>query len=146
MPKIFADIACERHVKDHWFTSVSYECNTFFSLDFHRRDKLPEQVIEGMNEHQGVNLFGFRYMPNLGKGGASLSQITLYPQEMRVKEAWTGKGEVRWTPLTPEQHPVQSNIIASLAGLPIKEYQSALMMKGAARLNVGDSKILSGED
>ncbi len=146
VPKIFADIACERHVKDHWFTSACYECNTFLSLDFHRGEKLPESVIAGMNEHPGVNLFGFRYLPNLGKGGASLSQITLYPQEMHVKEAWTGEGAAEWTVLTPEQHPQQSNIIASLAGLPIKGYLSALMIKGAARLNVGDSRILSGED
>ncbi|GAB1399135.1 hypothetical protein MASR1M66_05870 [Aminivibrio sp.] len=32
VPKIFADIACERHVKD--LVPSGYECNTFLSLTF----------------------------------------------------------------------------------------------------------------
>lgn len=146
VPKIFADIACERHVEDHWFTSASYESNTFFTIDFHRGAKLPESAVAQMNEHPGINLFCWRYLPNLGKGGPSLSQITLYPQEVHLREVWKGEGQVLWTPLTREQHPCQSHIIASLAGLPVKGYLSALMMNGRAQLNVADSRILSGED
>ena len=143
VPKIFADIACERHVGDHWFTSASYECNTFLSIDFHRKERFSESTVEEMNKNPMVNLFGWRLLPEIGKGGSSLSQLTLYPQEMYVKEAWAGEGEIRWTPLTQEQHPAQSRIITSLAGLPIKGYESAVMIKGSARLNVGDSRILS---
>ncbi|GAB1399136.1 hypothetical protein MASR1M66_05880 [Aminivibrio sp.] len=49
-----------------------------------------------------------------------MSQITLYPQEMR-QEAWTGRGAAEWTVLTPEQHPQQSNIIAFPRGASNKK-------------------------
>jgi len=142
VPKIFADIASERHVGDHWFTSASYESCTFLKLDFHKKDEVSKKDIEKINEHPKINLFGWRYLPNLGKGGSTLSHATLYPQEMTARQIWTGEGEIQWTQLAQEQHPLQWKIINTLAGLPIVKYTNAMMIKGSARLNVGDSKIL----
>ena len=142
VPKVFADIANERHVDDHWFTAASYESYTFLKIDFNKKDEVSPKDIEKLNEHPKVNLFGWRYMPNLGKGGATLSHATLYPQEMNVKQAWLGEGSLQWTKLTPEQHPLQSHIIKALADLPIVQYTNAMMVKCSASLNVGDSKIL----
>lgn len=142
VPKVFADIASERHVGDHWFTAASYESHTFLKIDFLKKNELSKQDIEEMNEHPKINLFGWRYLPNLGKGGATLSHATLYPQEMVAKQAWAGEGSVQWTQLTPEQHPLQSHIIKALAELPLVKYTKAMMIKCSAQLNVGDSKIL----
>ena len=142
VPKLFADIASERHFGDHWFTAASYESCTFLTIDFQKRGELSQKDIGKINEHPKVNLFGWRYMPNLGKGGATLSHATLYPQEMAAKQVWIGEGSVQWTQLTPAQHPSQSHIIKALAELPLVKYTDAMMMKCAARLNVGDSKIL----
>lgn len=142
VPKLFADIASERHVGDHWFTAASYESCTFLTIDFQKKGELSQKDIGKINEHPKVNLFGWRYMPNLGKGGATLSHATLYPQEMVAKQSWVGEGSVRWTQLTPEQHPSQSHIIKALAELPLVKYTDAMMIKSSARLNVGDSKIL----
>lgn len=142
MPKIFADIAFERHCGDHWFTGASYESHSFLKVDFVKKERLSERDVDKVNEHSKVNFFGWRYIPNLGKGGAALSHATLYPQEMTAKQVWTGDGRIEWTRLTPEQHPLQSNIIDTLAGLPIVKYTSAFMIKGSSRLDVGDSKIL----
>ena len=142
MPKIFADIASERHHGDHWFTMASYESSTFLKMDFTRKEALPEKDLEKMQEHSRINYFGWRHLPNLGKGGASLSHATLYPQEMTPSAAWRGEGSLQWTKLTPEQHPLQWRIIHSLASLPVLQYAGAVMVKGKARLNVGDSRIL----
>ncbi len=142
MPKIFADIASERHVGERWFTSASYESNTFLSLEVTRRGELDEEQIAGVNKNPKINFFGWRYLPNLGKGGATLSHATLYPQEMVVRRVWTGEGSLRWTPLPYEQHPLQCRIIGELAGLPVAQYLGAKMVKGTARLNVGDSRML----
>ena len=142
MPKIFADIASERRMDDRWFTSASYESNTFLSLEFLCQKKLGQKQIDEINKNPKINFFGWRYLPNLGKGGAALSHGTLYPQEMIVKEMWTGEGSLRWAPLSYEQHPLQARIIASLAGLPVLRYLGGQMVKGTARLNVGDSRVL----
>lgn len=142
VPKIFADIASERHVGSHWFTAASYESCTFLQIDMNIKNELSQEDIEKINKNPKINLFGWRYLPNLGKGGAALSQATLYPQEMNVKQAWTGEGSVRWTKLTAEQHPLQYVIIDALANLPVLKYTGALLSKGVAKLNVGDSRVL----
>ena len=142
VPKVFADIANERRVDNHWFTTASYESCTFLKIDFNQKDEVSSKDIEKLNEHPKVNLFGWRYLPNLGKGGATLSHATLYPQEMNLKQAWFGEGSLQWTKLTPEQHPMQSHIIKALADLPIVKYTNAMMLKCSDSLNVGDSKIL----
>jgi len=142
MPKIFADIPCERHYGDHWFTGASYECNSFLQIDFQKKAEIAEREIAEMNRNPKVNYFGWRYLPNLGKGGASLSHATLYPQESTVRQAWAGEGAIKWMELPPEKNPLQWRIIKTLAGLPVLKYTGAVMMKASARLNVGDSKIL----
>lgn len=142
VPKIFADIANERHVGDHWFTAASYESCTFIQIDINKKNELSPEDIKKINKNPKINLFGWRYLPNLGKGGAALSQATLYPQEMNIKQAWNGEGSVRWTKLTSEQHPLQYHIIEALANLPVLKYTKVLLSKGMAKLNVGDSRVL----
>ena len=133
---------CDNHAGERWFTSASYESNTFLSLEIERQRELEDEEIAAVNKDPKVNFFGWRYLPNLGKGGATLSHATLYPQEMVVRQVWTGEGSLRWTPLSYEQHPLQCRIIAALAGLPVVQYTGAKMLKGTSRLNVGDSRIL----
>lgn len=142
MPKIFADVAAERHYEDHWFTAASHECNTFLTLDFERKAELSAKDVAAMNEHSKINFFGWRYISNLGKGGASLSHATLYPQEAIMSRAWSGEGRINWPPFKPEMHLKQSWMIDILAKLPIVNYLPAMMMKSAMKLNVGDSRAL----
>ena len=142
MPKMYADIAVERHVGDHWFTSAGYECNTFLQVDFWKRGEVDEAAVARAREKPGINYFGWRHLPNLGKGGATLSHATLYPQDVFPKRVWHGEGKLTWHPLSSEQHLVQCGVIAALAGLPVVRYLDAGMSKSSAQLNVGDSRIL----
>ncbi|NLZ14346.1 MAG: acetoacetate decarboxylase family protein [Thermotogaceae bacterium] len=142
VPKVFADIANERHVEDHWFTFASYESCTFLGIDFYTKKGASPEDMRKMNEHSKINLFGWRYLPNLGKGGATVSQATLYPQEITIKQAWYGEGRVQWTMLTPERHPLQSHVIKSLSELPAVNYIDAMMFKCSGSLNGGYSKTL----
>lgn len=142
MPKLFADIACERRVEDRWFTAASYESRTFLTLEMTRTRALSESEVAAANSRSKMNYFGWRYLPNLGRGGASLSHATLYPQEARMVRAWSGEGNCTWTKLTAAEHPLQWPIIAALADLPVKSPFTAMMFKGSAQLNVGDSRAL----
>jgi acetoacetate decarboxylase len=142
VPKVFADIAQERHNGDHWFTSASYESCGFLKFDFWKKDKLSEADVAEANRNPRMNLFGWRHLPNLGKGGAALSHATLYPQEATILGGWTGEAALAWTELAPEQHPLQWRIVNTLAGLPVIRSTGAMMVKTTARLNVGDSRTL----
>ncbi len=142
MPKIYADIAVEKHVGDHWFTSASYECNTFLQMDFWNQGEADEATVVRARENPNVNNFAWRYLPNLGRGGATLSHATLYPQQMFPKRVWHGEGKLNWTQLTQEQHLLQCGIILAMSRLPVVKYLEATMVKATAQLNVGDSRIL----
>lgn len=142
MPKVFADVASERHVGDHWFTAAGYESCNFIKMHFWKKADLDETTIGLMNQNRLTNNFGWRYLPDLGRGGASLSHATLYPQETVIEEGASGEGRIDWTELTAEEHPLQAGAISSLANLPVSGYTAAVMLKGYARLNVGDSRIL----
>ena len=122
--------------------AASYEQFTFLSIDLQRGDEVSEENLTELNKNPKINLFGWRYLPNLGKGGATLSHATLYPQEMVLNKMWIGTGSVEWTGLSYEQHPLQTRIIRSLEALPIRRFTSASMAQGIVRLNVGDSRIL----
>ena len=139
---MFADISSERHLENHWFVAASYEQFTFLKIDLQRGDEVSEEDLSELNKDPKINLFGWRYLPNLGKGGATLSHATLYPQEMVLRKMWIGTGSVEWTGLSYEQHPLQTRIITSLEALPIRRVTSASMAKGIVKLNVGDSRIL----
>jgi len=143
VPKIFADIARERHVGEHWFTAASYESRTFLTIDFERKAQASQDTLEKLKEQSKINPFGWRYLANLGKGGAALSQATLYPQEVLIRQLWTGEGSVQWTKLLPHWHPGQYSIIQAFAELPIIRYNEAKMMVCSASLNVGDSRVLT---
>ncbi|EHM10374.1 acetoacetate decarboxylase [Thermanaerovibrio velox DSM 12556] len=142
VPKLFAQIASERHVGDHWFTSAAYESCQFCSLDFWGGERISDEDLAGMNREGRVNLFGWRYIPNLGGPGGALSQPTLYPQRVSFRSAQRGMGLVSWTKIGFERHPVQWRIIDALADMPVLGWRGALMTWGSAVLEVGSSRAL----
>ncbi|MCX7829056.1 MAG: acetoacetate decarboxylase family protein [Thermanaerothrix sp.] len=142
VPKLFAQIAPERHVGDHWFTSIAYESCQLCSLDFWGKEDVPPLDLKSMNGR--VNLFGWRYIPNLGGPGGALSHPTLYPQRVAFRCARRGAGRVSWTKVGFERHPVQWRIVEALADLPVLGWRDALMTRGAAVLEVGLSRALQG--
>jgi acetoacetate decarboxylase len=143
MPKIFADIASLRHSGDHWFSAAAYESNTFLRIGLSRGRELSEEELGLLNQNSRINFFGWRYIPELGKVGASLSHATLYPQEMKAVRAWEGEGNIEWVRFDLEMNMLQFRIISEMSRLPILKYVRAMMLKGSARLNVGDSGSLT---
>lgn len=89
-----------------------------------------------------MNTIGWRYIPKIGAPGAELSQFILYPQSIEVESAEMGKGILKWTELTPMQNPSQYYIVNSLASLPIKKVNLAVLMNGSAELHAMGAKII----
>jgi acetoacetate decarboxylase len=143
IPKIYADIE-ELHIqKPYYATNMSYEGNTFLNLNFEAIGVITGNDLEAVKSQFSVmNTIGWRYIPKVGAPGAELSQFILYPQGMEVKTAQMGKGNLKWTEMTPMQAPMQSHIINNLASLPIKKLNMAVLTEGTANLRAMGAKIL----
>jgi len=137
IPKIFADIEDLHKIQQNYFTTASYEGNTFLRLEM-----TEAQPVDAPPKPVDRALFGWRYIPRVGGPGAELSQPILYPQSSEIKRAWTGKGTVQWAQLKWEQNPSQYHIIKALAELPIIEMAPAMMVQGAAYLKSSQSRVL----
>lgn len=149
VPKIYAEIE-DLHARPaaylggpDFFTNASYDGNTFVRMEM--RDPMP---VEGAKFDEmrammaSINLFGWRYIPNVSGPGAALSQPILYPQGFDLAAAWTGTGAVEWIRLAPWQNPTQHHIISALADLPILEMGPVMMTKGTAILKPSQGRVL----
>lgn len=143
IPKIYADIEDLHIVRPHYATTVSYEGNTFLTLDFEAAGPVTGTDLDAVKSQMAsLNTLGWRYIPKVGAPGAELSQFVLYPQGMEVESAQTGTGTLRWTEQTPMQNPAQYYIINSLAALPIKRVTQALLTEGRAVLRAMGARVI----
>lgn len=139
IPKIFADIQDLRICQGSQWTNASYEGNTFLELAM--QDLKPLADGHPVLGDRIINLFGWRYVPKVGRPGADLSQPIEFPQQLINQQGWSGTGTVNWTKLTYLQHPAHFHIIAALADLPVKS-TTALLTKGSMILQEGHGRVL----
>jgi hypothetical protein len=143
IPKIYADIEDLHVLRPHYSTTVSYEGNTFLTMDFEAAGAVTGDDLEGLRSgFASINTIGWRYIPKVGAPGADLSQFVLYPQGMEVETAQVGTGTLKWTELTPVQNPAQYYIINSLAALPMKRVTQAALMEGRAILRAMGARVI----
>jgi acetoacetate decarboxylase len=142
-PKIYADIEDLHIIKQKYFTNVSSEGNTFLRLEMVEPQPVEGQPLEQIKAGSlNYNMFGWRYIPKVGIPGAELSQPILYPQGMKINNAWMGKGIVQWTKLSWEQNESQWEIIKALAELPVKAMAPVMMAKGAIVMRPFAGRVL----
>jgi hypothetical protein len=100
-------------------------------MDFRQVKQMSPSELSLLNQQAGtVNAFGWRYIPNIGRPGAALSQATLFPQNLVAGAAWLGEGRIHWEALSPEQYQYYP-ITRALGQLPIKSYHNCLMTQGS---------------
>lgn len=149
VPKIFADIQ-DLHAKPagylgapDYFTNASYDGNTFVRMEMWDAKPVEGEQLAALKARKAtVNLFGWRYIPNVSGPGAALSQPILYPQGSELVSAWTGAGRMEWMKLAPWQNPMQHHIVNALADLPILEMAPALLTKSVAVLKPSQGRVL----
>ncbi|QSZ66136.1 acetoacetate decarboxylase [Methanofollis aquaemaris] len=143
IPKIHADIEDLHIVRPHYATTISYEGNTFLTMDFEAAGPIAGEELDVLkSQFASVNTLGWRYIPKVGAPGAELSQFVLYPQGVEVESAQAGTGSLRWTELTPMQNPAQYYIINSLAALPVKRVTQAVLTEGRAVLHAMGARVI----
>jgi acetoacetate decarboxylase len=142
-PKIFADIEDLHIIQQKYFTNVSFEGNTFLRLEMTEPQPVDGQPLEQIKAGSlHYNMFGWRYIPKVGAPGAELSQPILYPQGMKVNNAWMGKGRVQWLKTSWEQNENQFECINALADLPIKSMAPVMMAKGVIIMKAFAGRVL----
>ncbi|HOV68385.1 MAG TPA: acetoacetate decarboxylase family protein [Methanoregulaceae archaeon] len=149
VPKVYAEIE-DLHAwpaaylgGPDYFTNASYDGNTFVRMEM--RDPRPvkgEEFAALRASMASVNLFGWRYIPNVSGPGAALSQPILYPQGFELGAAWKGTGAIEWIRLAPWQNPTQFHIINALADLPILGMGPVMLTKGTAVLKPSQGRVL----
>ena len=120
IPMLFSDISDLVYNGQIWNGAASYGGTPFFHLEAEQGKAFLPAELADLNRQQGeIPLFGWRYIPNIGRPGAALNHATLFPQESAFNAAWHARGTLTWETLNPEQHPTQSHIIQALSQLPI---------------------------
>lgn len=143
MPKVYCDIAGERHHENHWFANASLYCDTMLRMDFHEAEPIGAQALEALNVNPLTNNFGYRYIPQVGAPGAATSGPVLYPQEVHPETGWTGEMSVEVRP--PRNWYENFTLYATLKALhdlPNHGFVNGMRMVGSLRLCVADSKAL----
>ncbi len=143
VPKIFADIEDLHIYRPHYATSVSYEGNTFLSINFEANGSMTGKDLEQAKiQFKSCDSIGWRYIPKVGAPGADLSQFILFPQSMEVDKAYAGKGTLQWTELSVMQNPRQYHIIKALASLPVKKVTRSMLAEGEIILHGAGARVL----
>ena len=149
IPKIYAEIqdlhagAAPYLDAPDYFTNASYDGNTFVRMEMSgARPVEGEQLAALRASPVAINVFGWRYIPNVTAPGAAASYPVLFPQGGEVREAWIGSGSVEWIRQKPWQNPTQHHIINALADLPVIETAPVMMTKGSAFLKSGQARVL----
>jgi hypothetical protein len=143
VPKIYADIEDHKVIQGEWRTSASNRGQTIVDLSATDLEPIPEEGLQQMRETSAASSWlGWRYVPNIGEPGAALSQATCIPSGGSPREAWAGRGEVKWRRSTWERNPTQWHIMNALADLPILEYRWATVSKGGSTLADANKKPL----
>jgi acetoacetate decarboxylase len=143
VPKIFADIEDLHVFRPHYATSVSYEGNTFLSMQFEAGSPMTGKDLElAKSQFRPLDLIGWRYIPKVGAPGADLSQFIHFPQWMELEKAYGGKGTLQWTELSVMQNPRQHHIIKALASLPEKKMVQSVLAEGEVVLDTTKARVL----
>jgi len=143
IPKVYSEIEDLHVLRPHYFTNASYNGNTFINMGIETTGEVTGNELDELRSQlSSLNTLGWRYIPKVGAPGSDLSQFILYPQAMEIENAETGNASLSWTELTPMQSPMQYGIVNSLASLPIKKLNPAILFSGSATLHATGSRVI----
>ena len=134
IPKIFADIPDYHLLDGHASAHASHEGRAFLELELQLDKELTAEEIAKRNAAGRINQMGWRHIGNIGRPGAALSHGTFYPVDVTYLSGGTGAGTATWTRMEYLHNPMQCQIIAALADLPVVEYREGVFAKMVTHL------------
>ena len=110
------------------------------------REQSTEEIEAIMQSQTSAGAMHYKYMPRTGEWGtADVAYAVLTPAETpnrRILERHVGSGSLQFHPARWEDMPTQYNIVNGLAGLEIREYRGASLMKTIGGKDISDQRIL----
>lgn len=126
VPKIFGDIDAIQTAGGAWECKISRFSHQFLAFGATDLKPLDSAACRKMEQDKrDATWMCLKYIPRLENDGADVSYATVYPSSGQCARAWTGQGNIRFSPATFKQVPTQHEVINLLAGLPVREVVSA---------------------
>lgn len=141
IPKIPSEIEDFRFHKNEMRTWAHAKGHTFCHMHLSNIAKADAPTHSAVKDaYKLMNWMGWRYIPAINpKGGAALSEPTLYPQEFYPDNISIADGTIEWSVPPVWQNPTQHHIIAQLAGLRVGAPASrAIVIRNARNVLRGD--------
>ncbi len=139
IPKVYADIDDHSINDGQWRCNASHFGHKIVDLSIGNLSAVSAEDIAAQQQASADknHPMALRYMPALGGFGPSvLNEVTTFPSDNLITEAWVGEGTVNWQHLTWEQNPTQFHMVNALADLPMLEALPAIITKGSTNLMV----------
>lgn len=91
---------------------------------------------------QDQAMLGWKHIPSCDLRSAALSQATVLPAKVQVREAWLGTGEVSFNKVDWHDAPIAAHIVNALHELPIKAWLGAVLAHGSQQLLIHKQREL----
>lgn len=143
IPKIYGDIEDHTVINGIWRASASHRGHTILDVTASELNALDAPSCRAMEDDIARHpMMGWKYIPNETNTGAVISHATVFPYAIRVRQAWSAKGQIQWYGSSWAKNPTQSHIINALKSLPVLETQSTLVWKGSLTLYASKARKL----
>lgn len=130
-PKVYADIP--EVVEDGTglrFEASEYE-TCFLRGEVRALKELPAATVARIRGSQTPYSFGWKYVPG-PDGTVDVDYGTLARTDWNYERCWVGEGESWFLVAPPEQLPVSSRVVSTIASMPVVKRRPAFVGKGQA--------------
>ncbi len=140
-PKIYADIPDPQQKGNNWSFHCSVYGKRLVEGEIKNTTPLDDTARQQIEQMSGESLWaGWKYIPKTNGIGSEVSFPTVIPHRLKIAEAWLGEGSHRFFETTWEDALTSAQVLQGLRTLVVKEYRSALIMKGTLDLLFGECR------
>jgi hypothetical protein len=140
-PKIYADIPDPQQKGNNWSFHCSVYGKRLVEGEIKNATPLDDTARQQIEQMSGESLWaGWKYIPKTNGIGSEVSFPTVIPHKLTISKAWLGEGSHRFFESTWENVLTSAQVMQGLRTLVVKEYRSALIMKGTLDLLFGECR------
>lgn len=146
--KIYCELPPPVHLRGEVHITASWLGYKFLDLNLNNLQQQSSEEIENAAKASGdAGMLHYKYMPRTGEWGtADSAYAVLTPADTpnrRVLEQYVGDGHLSFHNARWEDMPTQYNIVNAFAGLTIRAYRGASLIKSIGGKDLSDQRILS---
>ncbi len=142
-PKVFADIPDPQQSDNRWQFHCSLYGNRLVEGEIKNATQLDDTERQLIEDMASDNLWmGWKYIPKTDWSGPEVSYPTVVPYKLTISQAWLGEGSHKFFETTWEKAPTSAHVMRGLRTLVVKEYRTAVIIKGTLDLLIAESRMM----